>query len=710
MAESMLRDRDQYSCSICLDLMKDPVTIPCGHSYCMACIRNYWDRDELKRSNCPQCRQNFIPRPVLNKNTMLAEIMENLPNFNTASPAQDITDPEDIECDFCMEKRARAVKSCLECRASYCETHLQPHYDFPALKRHKLVSAKNMPTCQKHDKLLEVFCRTDQKCICMLCLMDDHKGHDTVPCAAERGEKQVKLKTDKSKFDGKCKEKEKELCELQQTIDSHVNSAHRAIKDTEKAFKESVSFIERKCSEIIERIRAQEKADLDKLGGVREQLELEIAALRGQGDVLDKFLQTEDNVYFLQNIDNMPTPPGGEDCPSQLMELVNSFENVSKTVSEFKERLEGFCKQEADDILDTVSDLSTKTYPNLDSDFQIKIGNRVCVKSSVKTPKFNWGAHVTHKSIGVVKAVHGDTLIVSFPGHKNWKGDLSEMELVNGSFEQAEAPAQNNLIKVGDKVRVKPSVETPKHKWGGITHQSVGVVKSLDGEALTVDFPEYSGWRGIVPEMEVVPADDVSGLSTTNCSFNVGDKVRVKLTVQTPKHQWGGVTHKSVGTVKAIKDDVVTVDFPECKSWKGMVSEMERITSKDTKECFKIEDRVRVKASVGTPKRGWGSVSHKSVGVITAVDGESMTVNFPEHKSWKAAVCEMELASSADSEFYKFNFGDRVRVKASVGTPKYNWGSISHKSVGTVKALKLVVDFPEQSNWGGDPTEMELVP
>ena len=36
--------------------------------------------------------------------------------------------------------------------------------------------------------------------------------------------------------------------------------------------------------------------------------------------------------------------------------------------------------------------------------------------------------------------------------------------------------AGGQTIKVGDRVRVKPSVTTPKYKWGSVDHKSIGVV------------------------------------------------------------------------------------------------------------------------------------------------------------------------------------------------------------------------------------------
>ncbi|XP_065152295.1 tripartite motif-containing protein 16-like protein isoform X2 [Paramisgurnus dabryanus] len=76
---SILWAEEQFRCSICLDLLKDPVTIPCGHNYCMRCIGCYWNHDGQSGAyRCPQCRKSFASRPVLFTNVLLAEMVQKL--------------------------------------------------------------------------------------------------------------------------------------------------------------------------------------------------------------------------------------------------------------------------------------------------------------------------------------------------------------------------------------------------------------------------------------------------------------------------------------------------------------------------------------------------------------------------------------------------------------------------------------------------------
>uniref|UniRef100_A0A8C8FK41 Tripartite motif-containing protein 16-like n=1 Tax=Oncorhynchus tshawytscha TaxID=74940 RepID=A0A8C8FK41_ONCTS len=362
MAEAHFEDMDLMTCSICLDLMKDPVTTACGHSYCMDCIIEHWDQDDLKGFySCPQCRETFIPQPVLNRSTVLAEVVEKLKNRGLQAappPAHCYAGPLDVGCDSCIGRKLKAFKSCLMCLASYCETHLKLHNDLNRGKKHKLIDATGQlqeKICSHHDKLLEVYCRTDQQCICLLCVMDEHKGHDTVSAAAERTEKQRQLVMSQQKVQQRFQEREKELKELQQAVESLKHSAQAAMEDSDQIFTQLICSIERRRSEVKKLIRAQEKAQVSQAERLLEQLKQEIAELRKRSTELEQLSHTEDHIHFLQSYQSLSSISVSSDLPSIVVRPLQYFGDVSKTVSELRDKLKYFLKGEWTKISTTVN-------------------------------------------------------------------------------------------------------------------------------------------------------------------------------------------------------------------------------------------------------------------------------------------------------------------------------------------------------------------
>ncbi|XP_058872452.1 uncharacterized protein LOC117432616 isoform X4 [Acipenser ruthenus] len=361
---NILVSHDQFSCSVCLELLKDPVAIPCGHSYCMGCIKNCWDQtDHTGVYSCPQCRKFFTPRPDLCRNTMLAELVEELKKTGlNPPPAQSYAGPGDVPCDFCTGRKFKAVKSCLTCLASYCETHVKPHYEGAAFKRHKLVNAignLEQKICAEHQKVLEVFCRTDQTCICLLCSQIEHRSHDTVSAEKERSGKQKQLGETQTEIQQRIQERLKDVEELKQAVESLKRSACIEIKESEKIFTELIRSIEKIHTEVIELIGANEKAALNQAEGRMKKLEQEIAELRRRNAELKQLSETEDHIHFLQNFQSLCAPPEAGDLPSVTVNTDISFGAVRKAVSELKDHIEDFCKGELVKI--TTTDVHGKT-------------------------------------------------------------------------------------------------------------------------------------------------------------------------------------------------------------------------------------------------------------------------------------------------------------------------------------------------------------
>uniref|UniRef100_A0A8C1M2R9 Uncharacterized protein n=1 Tax=Cyprinus carpio TaxID=7962 RepID=A0A8C1M2R9_CYPCA len=253
MSSSMSSLSEEIQCSVCLDVFTDPVTTPCGHNFCKICLNKCWDTSQT--CSCPYCKETFKQRPDLKINTTLRELVD---HCKKKSPEKKL----EVLCDICEERKLKALKSCLVCQSSYCETHLEPHLRVAGLKKHKLmdpVSNLEDYICQKHERPLDLFCRDDQTCVCSICTVTDHKNHNTVPIEEESEEKKVEK-------------------DMQQMIQNRI----KKIQDI------------RHSAEV--RKKAAEKQEEMLI----EELEQEITELKMRDTELEQLSHTEDHLHLLQ--------------------------------------------------------------------------------------------------------------------------------------------------------------------------------------------------------------------------------------------------------------------------------------------------------------------------------------------------------------------------------------------------------------------------
>ncbi|XP_051234122.1 tripartite motif-containing protein 16-like [Dicentrarchus labrax] len=354
-------DRERFCCPICLDLLKDPVTTSCGHSYCMNCIKSFWDEeDEKKIHSCPQCRQTFIPKPVLMKNTMLADLVEELKKTGLPAALADLcyAGPEDVACHFCTGRKLKALKSCLVCVASYCEKHLQPHFELPVFEKHKLVDpSKKLQEniCSHHDEVMKMFCRTDQQCICYLCSVDEHKGHDTVSAAAERTERQRELEVSRQNIQQRIQDREKDVKELQREVEAINRSADKVVKDSEKIFTQLIRLMEKRSSDVKQQVRSQQETEVSRVKELQEKMEQEITELKRKDAEMKKLSHTEDHTQFLHNYPSLSAL--SESTSSINIRPLRYFEDVTAAVSELRDKLQDVLREKWTNVSLTVTEV-----------------------------------------------------------------------------------------------------------------------------------------------------------------------------------------------------------------------------------------------------------------------------------------------------------------------------------------------------------------
>ncbi|XP_059929647.1 E3 ubiquitin-protein ligase TRIM39-like [Gadus macrocephalus] len=331
---------ENFSCSICLDVFNSPVTTTCGHNFCRTCITKFWD--EQVQYKCPVCNEIFHTRPDLRVNTFLSELAAQI-RTTVRVKEQPCVEPAEVPCDVCTGTQQKAVKSCLMCFTSYCQTHLEPHQVVARLQKHRLVEPMDRledMMCKKHERLLELFCQTEQVCVCLFCTEADHKSHPVVPLKEEYEVKMARLGKIEAEVPQMIQERKQKIKEIKDTVELSNRDAHREIAHGGQVFTALIGCVEKGRDEFNQTVKDKLKSTVKRAEDLIKELEQEIEDLTNRSSEVKRLSHTEDHLHFLQTFRSLKDPPPTRDWttvevrpPSYLGTLRRSLDQLEETLN-----------------------------------------------------------------------------------------------------------------------------------------------------------------------------------------------------------------------------------------------------------------------------------------------------------------------------------------------------------------------------------------
>lgn len=231
-------------CSICRQVISEPVSIPCGHNFCKTCITQHWDNSE--HCQCPLCSKIFNTRPELHVNILFSEILSQLKYQSQ---------PENLQNTACPE----------------------------------------------HDKPLEFFCRTDNTCVCTVCSAQEHMDHDVVPLKEEYDKQKDSLQQVEAEIQQMVPEKQIQIQEIQSTVELSQEDAAKETAIGLQTFTGLIQAVQESQEQFVKRIQQKQTLIKQQAQNLVQELEQAISELQKRSSQVELLSRSEDHLHFLQS-------------------------------------------------------------------------------------------------------------------------------------------------------------------------------------------------------------------------------------------------------------------------------------------------------------------------------------------------------------------------------------------------------------------------
>ncbi|XP_026138768.1 finTRIM family, member 86 [Carassius auratus] len=339
----MATTEEAFACPICLDILKDPATLPCGHSYCLLCIQKHWDQTAKKGSyECPQCRQHFKPRPVLARSNVLMEALEKLRLGRQDGPDSSVSESPEALSSSDPEGSSGAPAS---------QTGLYPS-----------LPSSSPQLCPIHQQVLELYCCDDKQCICDECSFLGHKGHQVVRPDEERLKIQQELKKVRDQIQGSIADRERLLQSLPQVSQAHKSSMQKMLMDSQAVFADVLRSVELSHSQVLELLQTHQKSASSRVETHTYSFQQEITSLKQKQEQLRTLDSIQDPVTFLNTFMAVGTVDQAGDAAMEIWSPESVISGVRRCLDAYRQATLNLTQTNLASIFRVVNDAAAQVH------------------------------------------------------------------------------------------------------------------------------------------------------------------------------------------------------------------------------------------------------------------------------------------------------------------------------------------------------------
>ena len=386
--------REEVSCPVCTNIYTDPKHLPCLHTFCLQCLKQ-WHRtshggDTIR---CPKCQAlSRVPESGDLKDLPTSFYLNGLIDVLAIKECK----TSQVRCGNC-DKKSFESSYCFQCCVFWCEECVIGHNIIRSNKDHRVLALKDFqdkdyedvmkrpafcPKEEHNKEELKYFCKNCEAPVCQMCVTVDHGGHSIKLIKEEAERQKIEMKSLIENQRRNLQAKMNAVSQLDEDCAKLIQQGEDVKRDVQSFVDNLIATIQAKKQFFFSAVEKETNKSLERVTKRKTEIERQMTVINSSLEKADKLLTRNTNAEIVQlknSLDTIfegvdqtePTDRDPEGLPARLvfvgnqkmLDTVSTKEigtlqipqqtKTSQSVAEGKGLEEGIINREARFVLTT---------------------------------------------------------------------------------------------------------------------------------------------------------------------------------------------------------------------------------------------------------------------------------------------------------------------------------------------------------------------